>query len=203
MHALRLNAKLFSLILHKVLQAFDQSGSCHISSEGQQDSERQLHLALQKFLPSLRYFSAWFTYRASWFVKEMEDEELDQTSNEMLTAYRDVVHQLSNNFDYSKLPSIQYLLKEDHRTIGFEPFQDFTNPRLKARYFFDGKPKLNSDEYESIGPTLDETGEMLGRVRDILEDYYAIEKDKVSGFLATKVMSESQSITGQPHTAQE
>ena len=178
MSGLRLNARLFLLILHNVDAEMGKVEPLAFSNEdGKARFQTQLSVHAQKLLVWLRQLSAWFTYRAPWFAQEMDDHDLNQISSQMLTAYRSVIRHLASIFHLADLPKISHLLEEDEATLGFAPFQDISNQRLRERYFNEGEPK--SKAYTHATKDCNDMYESLGRVRDILEDCLIIEKHKV------------------------
>ena len=180
---MRLNVKTFHAllqILQPELELLGIDGPPDFSQDNTESSEFPEAMAKARWiLPSIRQYSSWLVSQAAILAGETADKLLNVEARELGRVYVQVLNLLVNAFSVLDLPTIEYMLEEDERTIGFMPLDGPEYDRMKCRYYEDDmitrKPRLHDKDIRRREPGI----EMQGRIRDIIVDGLYLAKQEV------------------------
>lgn len=158
----RLNLKTFGQILQSSVSHLEHQSHSNWLGEIVRNVASRLSDVVQRALPPLRLYSIWFLKEMVSFTT-IADEAISDLTKDVLRQYVHTLNSLISTFPIDQLPRIEYLLDEDVDSMNFLPF---SAEICRARYMSNGilKPKPPSTFRYST------TEEMLGRVRDFVED---------------------------------
>ena len=166
-------AALFYLLLTELSEASEE-----IDGNDPKKPTDKVTPVMHRILPGLRHYSVWLQYNLESLATEFKGStsflsSMEVDIHDLWRVYTRVLTLIVTVFDSDDLPKIDYLYEEDEETIGFAPFQI---AELRERFLNGTNRKPSASSTSRHHPTK----EMLGRLRDLIEDGIKIAKYPVS-----------------------
>ena len=175
---------MFSALLQVCNEALQNTSALSFDIQGRDGPVApitKIDKKVRRLLPWVRQLSGWFTSRAALLANDTLDESLNHFLDKLRQHYRKLIANLGQYFPLATLPQLDYLLEEDEVTIGFAPLIKFEeSKRLKRRYCTATNGTLKPRAHDHGVLRLSSSGEMLGRIKDILEDGSSMQLQHVS-----------------------
>ena len=128
-------------------------------------------------LPALRLYSTWLLSNSRFFATaSLTCKKFPTEVSRFFTTYAETLTLFSKLFPVTRLPEIVYQLEEDVEAASFKPLESsFTDKIWKLGH--GNRPKFSEVGEQRLG----QDQELLGRIRDLLQDGLLVVKfDQVS-----------------------